>query len=516
MSEPLWQMQALLHEWRQRPRSPSLCHACFQHATSQFCSSRCQQHFALLAQSPELQLGANGGMKRLLVVEPTELNDLPDDMVVALLEVVYPNRETDHQEFRALAAWRHLSERYKRLIDTRIYPFMTRLPQSWYDFRPNDGVLRLFPNLTALHVDSPLSFDAVRQLTRLTEIVLDYGNTLSDDEVGQLTGLTRLSIRTSAGAEGVCLLTLTALQDLKVMHLPLHASWLAPLQQLHRLDIYDIDDHLQGQLPLLTSLRDLEIARDTIGDDSLVQAPNVTRLRVHYMAGDADRLSDASVSRLTALRELDIRGAELVTSRALLTMPELRQLWLGDGRFPELGQLTQLTRLNPSRSEWLSDDVLLRLTELRWLDLSHNDDVTDDGLRALSQLEFLCMSHNLTEAALLHLPQLRKLDMGISPVKGTVLQRLPRLTELDVTNARGILPSHLLALPRECRVTGADRRLLDLRYEVNLTRQVLDGWLQRDDDDNSPVYDPQGIDEAWRQRVTALSDRLMHVVERWW
>lgn len=513
-------MHALLQEWRQRPRSPGLCHACFQQAPSQFCSSRCQQHFAVLS-VPELHLGANGddngGMKRVLVIDPVELNDLPDDMVVALLEVLYPARETDHTQFRALAAWRHLSERYRRLIDTRIYPFMTRLPRTSYDFKPNDAALRLFPNLTHLHADSPLSFEAVRQLTRLTALDLDYDNTLSDDEVGQLTTLTRLHISSAAGvgaAEGPCLLSLVALQELEVVDLQLHASWLTSLP-LVRLQLQGGDPPILGQLPLLTTLRDLQISADTLDDASLLRAPNLTRLVIVGAAEDAPgRLSDASVSRLTALRELNLRSAERITSRALLTMPELRQLEVDVGHYPELGQLTQLTRLNPWRSRWLTDEVLLRLTELRWLDLSENDMVTDDGLR-LPKLEYLRMSPELSADALLHLPRLRSLDMGISHASGAVLQQLPLLTELDVSAAPGIKPSHLLALPRECRVTGADQRLMDLRYELNLARQALDGWLQRDPD-GSPFYDPTGIDDQWRERTTALRNRLQTVVERWW
>lgn len=504
-------MQRLLRAWRNREPLPQQCRACFQPvATEPYCSQACaHRHVLLIQASDALHTQLPLGMPKR-VLEADDLNDLSDDAIVALLEVVYPLRETDKEQFRELASWRYVSQRYRRLIDTRIYAYMRALPHDHQEAM-NDAVLRLFPRLVELDWTDGVSFEAVRQLRDLRVLHISYESDWRDDQVTQLTALTALSLHNDK-LSGACLPPLVALQKLEIdTEMIISAPDLRTLTALEELELNG--GTVEGEMPRLDTLRRLEIAPRVMSDAQLGQLVYVTRLRFSEQYDEEpERVTDAGLAQLTALRELSLHQTQGITSRPLLDMPDLRDLELGEGEYRDLGQLHQLTRLHPWTSNWLDDATLQQLTSLRWLDLRANDTVTDDGMRGLTQLETLLMSRGLSAIALLHVPQLRSLNVGPAVIVGPVLGTLTQLTELDLTWST-LLPSQMLDVRRGCRVIGADDAFSGIMRALRRAQERMRDWLQGDDNPPWRVpYDPRNAPPGLLQRIVDAYNEIESVL----
>ncbi len=114
---------------------------------------------------------------------------------------------------------------------------------------------------------------------------------------------------------------------------------------------------------------------------------------------------------------------------------------LGNGGIREVGELTQLQRLNVSFPVKDADLVHIEgLTDLQWLDLG-SCPITDAGLehlKALTQLQYLGIwGTNVSDGGLQHLnalTQLRRLDLSGTRVTDAGLERLRGLKQLQSLN----------------------------------------------------------------------------------
>src|ERR1700744_4587987 len=145
--------RALYQAWCERQVPVGYCVACgIKKALCEerlqpelkYCSQRCQENYHSMLSVPALlgqplSLGVNGagdgvqqGHKRLLEPSVQDLDLwalLPDEVLVAILELSFPLRETSALQFVQLSAIRYVSQRYARLIDEQVYPRMERLPR---------------------------------------------------------------------------------------------------------------------------------------------------------------------------------------------------------------------------------------------------------------------------------------------------------------------------------------------------------------------------------------------------
>lgn len=470
-----------------------------------FCSQRCAQHYALLT-SRRFSLGMP---KRLLELD---VDDLDDESIVALLELFYARRETDIEEFRALAEWRLVSARYRRLIDRRIWPRMQSLPDD-LSAELDDEILALFPGLRSLKLLQfhftvrtmyediyrtyrKVSDTALQRLNALVELrIVETGidapdvdtlfvpPPLADPEVASLTQLTTLHIVCGAHRSTLtthCVTGLTRLTDLYCgSDMDCTLSDFLLLTRLTRLHLDDtsIDDDLP--LPYtLTALTDLTIGHD-LGNDSLRHLVHLTRL-VFVAIGDAnERVTAHGLAHLTNLRELSLDEVAFYPehddgSWDDLSLPLLQRLTPGwCPLWRSVPNLPQLTALDLQYTMNITDLELARLTQLRELTFNFvsDEDAGPDGvpgaaqlgpaaLAPLTRLETLDLQRNerIDDAALVPLISLRRLDASDTKlVTGACFRALRQLRYLQMKGSAIRLAS-LVALSPDCIVEGASWR----------------------------------------------------------
>lgn len=331
-------MLQLYHAWCQKPLVAGQCCVCHvqftppTQSTQYLCSAQCHKQFGLL-----LQLGEPGGMKRLLdrgLLETDAMDELDDDLVLVLLGVNYPQRETDVEQFQALARWRTYGERYKRLIDERLYPRMRFVPDKFAS-TINDAALRLFPNLNALVLKGNrgrVSDGALGQLTALRLLDLQDDRVVTGRSLTALTGLLRLRLSGRSAVRTVSR-TLTSLISLQLFnYMESHAhSWISRLTHLMALSYAESPGRLGATI------------YDAFEPRTLLPLTRLQSLELVTLG-----LVPWRLSHLTLLSTLYLEAYTLVHEQDLLALSRLTSLTLGEhigvhGR--TVAQLTQLRHL---------------------------------------------------------------------------------------------------------------------------------------------------------------------------
>lgn len=495
-------MQQLYNAWRARPVHPGHCVACALPTTAQFCSRECGTHFERLACLDRLQLSEPGGMKRLLEVvgEDDVWQQMPDDLIVALLHVTYPLRERDERQFRQLAAWRHMNRHYKRIIDSRVYPAMQALPESFT--MVNDAALALFPSLQRLTLvgDGPATEDAVLKLQHLNELQLRQSTIVSYAGLQQLSQLTRLALYPAWHGGAIRVPPLAQLQHLVLAW----NAWLDmdDFRQLTNLRVLRLPANQRMRfIPTsLTALRKLQISTSDV-----IDLGDLTSLDA-LIVGFNERVTDDHLLGLTQLQRLDLQHTPHVNRVSHLV--NLTRLNLESNRSvvaDDLLALSRLTRLDLSSSDAVTDAILSQLTTLRDLNLNSNSRVSDDGLRPLTQLERLALARHhggmvshrgvnasrVTDQALHALPLLHTLNLEQNDmITSQCVAALTQLTDLDLRHNIMVSDQAVEQLPRlrrlvlhsNTRITGDVLRNLPLLTELHVRRSLitaadLDRWL---------------------------------------
>ncbi len=465
-------MQQLFQQWLARDLRTGHCVACQArptcNETEQYCGARCQQHFDALAQM-------HLGIKRLREAGTAEhdlWDALSNEVVVALLDVSFPLRETDARQFRALARLRQTGERYRALIDVHLYATMRGLPDSVERaltdeaLAPFEALERLALNVTyrvpgrgPTIITPRVSEAALLRLTRLTQLRLDSMHErspvriwltalgalprLTDLELGSYhrndgdalpahlcSALTRLSLEYDTSLDPGALTALTELRVLALRH-----AWrtddaaLARLTTLHTLALYkpygtaDARDYpfSDAGLETLTQLTDLHIEDHQVTARSLGALPSLRRLVLH----DNRSVDDAALATLVRLEELQMTMSQRLslyegrTGEGLRALPALTSLALAYCSVIEpdaVAPLVQLTHLS-LRNQTVSDRALRGLTRIESLRLGSYTTISAEGLRGLRALRQLDLSGNnfVTSASLMGahewLPALRELNL---------------------------------------------------------------------------------------------------------
>lgn len=361
-------MLQLYREWCQKPLVPGQCCVCHVQSPQYLCSPQCHKQFGRL-----LQLGEPGGMKRLLdrgLLETDAMDELDDDVVLALLDVSYPKREVDVEQFKALARWRTYGERYKRLIDERLYPRMHFIPTKFAN-TVNETALSLFPNLRVLLLKSNrgrVSENALEQLTALQILHLEDDRIVTGRSLTALTDLLRLSLRGRSAIQTVSptLTSLISLQLVDYMESYAH-TWVRRLTHLTELDYVESYDRFGATL------------YDTFAPRTLDALTGLRALQLATSGSEWWRLS-----HLTRLETLDLAYHTKVNERDLLALSGLTSLTLArsiEVNGMTVAQLTQLRRLKLGVAHRrIHPESLWGLTRLRKLEVS-NDDMFDHEAR---------------------------------------------------------------------------------------------------------------------------------------
>lgn len=380
-------MLQLYHAWCQKPLVAGQCCVCHVQSTQPtqyLCSTRCHKQFDLL-----LQLG-NGGMKRLL--EADAVDQLDDDLVLALLDVSYPRREDDATQFRDLARWRTYGERYRRLIDERLYPAMQGLPRA-FSVKINTRVLRMFPGLRRVSLkDNTIRTINQRSYARVPSHILAQITALEsvelvDDyaiEASALNGLTRLTElrlvgRTLVGASNNAVLP-NSLRHLALIEHRESRSHLL-VSGLTQLDTLVYSEYARGQH--IGAWR--RPVQDTFGPHSIPGLTNLTSLTLACETWD-----EWPLAQLTALQSLNLHNYAKVDERELIALPALTRLQVTNSMHGRtVSRLTRLVSLElDNNNNHIRYYDLLGLTRLRELVLRGATSVffSDDKALLLQRL----------------------------------------------------------------------------------------------------------------------------------
>ncbi len=442
---------------------------------------------------------------------------LPTELVAALFEVTYPLRERDARQFRALAAWRQVGARYRRIVERDVFGAMQRLPRTFHGIA-NDATLRFFPQLRAFklpansegnnegEVDWCVTSLGLATLTRLQSLVIPPGFDYTDEAAQSITG--NIGARVDA---------MIANAPRSLTALDLH--W--DEYYRNRAAVYNAPLSPLGHLDSLTQLS----LHGVLDVASLEGLTRVTRLTVSY--AEFDVLPNSFASSLTALTLKETNGSFDVETLARLTA--LRELNIDVGELEEepaheaVMRLTALERL-AVRSYGVSDLTLAPLQRLTALDTSYTH-VTDVTLHTLADqlLELkLGPGNALSGAGLASLRRLQKLKLrgdggqmgtgvihalaplahsltsldmrgGHHPIPGAELRQLTRLTELDVIDCKDIVVDDLAPLValRRLSVDHTHFSLGELAVLTRLETLVLRGHM----------FPPDGLD-----RLTTLTE----------
>jgi hypothetical protein len=236
---------------------------------------------------------------------------------------------------------------------------------------------------------------------------------------------------------------------------------LTNLQKLNTLNVNhpSISAHHTGLFTTLRQLTQLVLGRDTgvyrrfkkkfATDRDLAElSDRLQELTLPYNVN----ITDASVSRLTCLRKLDLFTNTQITNDALRHLTALHKLDIKDCQQIDDIALTALTQLVVLRvSSQISDAALSGLTRLEKLTLIGHNDVTNQSVSLLTRLRDLQMSGNkvITDQALEGLTALQGLDISSgTTISDAALTKLTALEGLDINGNEHVTASAVLALPR--------------------------------------------------------------------
>lgn len=244
-------------------------------------------------------------------------------------------------------------------------------------------------------------------------------------------------------------------------------SSLAPVGELRRLEVLQLDNANVTDLSPLSavdSLRELSVRQNNIASlEPLQGLSNLERLGVsgpndwsdkHYRGGVA------GVAALTQLREVEIQGFEIENEEDLspvLTMPNLRGLWLSNSlltTFPTNTAILRLERLDLSWNPITAlPDTLVTFPNLTYLGIQSLELEGDGNYSRLSNisapaLEYIRLGGNRVEDQngdntapttripnLSQFPELRRLgvrDSQLTDISG--LSSLTGLEELEISS----------------------------------------------------------------------------------
>ncbi len=420
---PLWKLYT---DWVARHVPTGHCIACCVRETTcheeecpehAFCGERCQQHFHALQRVPQL-IPMALGVKRLLELTAENLDrwqQLPDEILVAIIELSYPEYGTDAVQFTELQSLRYVNERVKRLVDQWINPRLQALPRT-IEERLHGNRLNQFPSLVRLNLFSvnreSIDTQQLREArlplleslsmghrfstngVRLTDMpplprlrVLDLSNPLDRDEDLMLVAATleQLTLSYNRKIYGSTLHQMPRLRALMIhthddTFFPDHLSTLTGLETLRLETLRFLSSTVLQPLTALTQLSLSLWSR--VADDFTAQLAQLTRLTslslgMAYNGDGPGIVQSATMAALTQLQSVELdTSVQLEDNDDLATLPLLTQLTMGDQTEffnPHLRALTGLTHLHLKGRMEVSYDIMVELAKLVSLRLGHGE-----------------------------------------------------------------------------------------------------------------------------------------------
>lgn len=286
-----------------------------------------------------------------------------------------------------------------------------------------DFVLTNLTNLTKLNVlySNLVSENSIQKLSNLTSLSFGSANQyLTEKSIPYLTKLVKLRVLHSSIKEPGLIKQLTNLKSLLIWPSrkgALSNEEVGSLTQLTRLTLQT--DFLTDDCLLhLTNLLHLNLSWNrSITNAGLRNLPQLTRLDLNSSVS----IDHDGISHLTTLTDLNLRNIGLrIKNVGIERLTRLQRLIISrnDITSDALWNLTNLTHLELRMKEYdLNDEILKRLTKLCYLSILYHSSVTDDGL-----------SHLVSLSSLTFFPSRLITDLSVC--------QLTNLTSLEFLNAR--------------------------------------------------------------------------------
>jgi internalin A len=191
------------------------------------------------------------------------------------------------------------------------------------------GLLNI-KNLTALHLNGNyiISNIGLKSLTNLQTLYLDGNSIIHSGGITALTNLTTLSIIQNRKIHDYALQTLTKISTLilKTNHIISYRS-VRYLTNLTYLDltcdtIMACDEMIQD----LVNLRSLNISSCSISNTALINLTNLTSLDISNPMIQLAMMTDMSLKHLTNLTYLNASDNENITEEVLMNLPNLKSI----------------------------------------------------------------------------------------------------------------------------------------------------------------------------------------------
>ncbi len=377
---------------------------------------------------------------------------LPSDVLLRVLTLAFPARESDAAQFLQLAALCLVNGHMHRFMTRHLFSCMRTLPPA-HEARLTLEQLALFaPGLEQLDLTqnkgsagtgdwSQLHMPRLRLLElahraplltmpvppRLHQLVL-CNSRARDADLMRFTTLRSLHLLKERYLTGE---TLPQLQHLALLHN--RALWPRFLHRLTALTALEVTGpdaaFLRGNdlVPLGGQLRSLRIRWSCMPfyrEDGRFRdhgaLPRMTALTKLVLA-DCAAVPRDTLAGLTRLRTLKLRNAPLMDyERDLGSLTSLTHLKLCGVTLSEAGacvaRLVCLTRLSLRSCSCITDAALTGLTALTRLDLTGNNTITAQGLQPLVALRHLTLyrTWRFTNECLSHLVHLKWLDVRLT------------------------------------------------------------------------------------------------------
>lgn len=324
---------------------------------------------------------------RTQFLAPELIGELPADVINGfkeLSELVLPKfYESTHilPPMKYLKKLKMGSYRHRNRSFFNLAP-LTQLESLVADFRVNDNELEGLTNLTELNLNDnyDVSENCITRLTNLTCLYLD-------DPSFNITNTRNFKNHVICKLPKLQTLSVVNNQRIKDRHV-------SSLTNLTRLNI-GADECYGGNisdagLSHLVSLKELDMrnCNDSITDIGLYPLVNLTSLNIK----DNTWLTAASLERLTHLRELNITRASPkvvcgIKNLTNLTSLIARRVYMVDAVLLE--NLINLTHLDISICENFYDHSIKKLTNMVHLNIYRNSNITPSGVRRMKKLKFL-------------------------------------------------------------------------------------------------------------------------------
>lgn len=343
--------------------------------------------------------GDDGGGGENIVLTVTQLEDLPDELIVEILLFTFPHTGNYFAETLAAFRLRETSTRMKRLIECNLFDPVTVLRNHISD-TITDAMLLLFRNVKKLYlrIGCHITSNSLSQMTGL--------------ELLQITGDNCGSLYPKLDYKCETIRALTNLRSLTLSETGMGNECLATLTNLVELNLYDEGKITDNGLAALSGLKKLTLgAYCSISGSAFRYLPQLENLSISYcfqfdihylpllskslVAFDYDAsLDDEIIGQMTTLKKLSLKNDNCVTDEGLK-------------------KLTNLTSLNLSDNTRITGQALSSMSQLTELNLINNKLITVEALEpSRKSIEVLMLGNSLISiASLFSFPSLRKVSI---------------------------------------------------------------------------------------------------------